>query len=104
MKLKIINAFLFYLSEGWATGIPTIQQKLQENGSPRATIETDEYRTYFLIDIPCHPQFLATHKTTRKILSLMKENPSITIEELCEICGLTRDGLNWNIRKLKKKG
>ncbi|MBO7054846.1 MAG: winged helix-turn-helix transcriptional regulator [Bacteroidales bacterium] len=28
----------------------------------------------------------------------------MTIEELCEICGLTRDGLNWNIRKLKKKG
>ena len=30
------------LTEGRATGIPTIQQKLQENGSPRATIETDE--------------------------------------------------------------
>ena len=27
------------------------------NGSPRATIETDEGRTYFLIDIPCHPYF-----------------------------------------------
>ena len=30
------------LTEGRATGIPTIQQKLRENGSPRATIETDE--------------------------------------------------------------
>ena len=28
------------------------------NGSPRATIETDEERTYFLIDIPCHPEFM----------------------------------------------
>ena len=28
------------------------------NGSPRATIETDEERTYFLIDIPCHPVFM----------------------------------------------
>lgn len=27
------------------------------NGSPRATIETDEERTYFLIDILCHPYF-----------------------------------------------
>ena len=27
------------------------------NGSPRAIIETDEERTYFLIDIPCHPYF-----------------------------------------------
>lgn len=25
---------------------------------PKATIETDEERTYFLIDIPCHPEFL----------------------------------------------
>ena len=23
-----------------------------------ATIETDENRTFFLIDIPCHPEFL----------------------------------------------
>lgn len=46
------------LSEGWATGIPTIQKELEKNGSPSATIETDEGRTYFLIDIPCHPDFL----------------------------------------------
>ncbi len=46
------------LAEGWATGIPTIQRKLEENGSPKATIETDETRSYFLIDIPCHPDFL----------------------------------------------
>ena len=46
------------LSEGWATGIPTIQNELEKNGSPYATIETDEDRTFFLIDIPCHPDFL----------------------------------------------
>ncbi len=46
------------LSEGWATGIPTIQNELKKNGSPYATIETDEDRTFFLIDIPCHPEFL----------------------------------------------
>ena len=28
------------------------------NGSTKATIETDEERTYFLIDIPCHPEFM----------------------------------------------
>ncbi len=45
------------LTEGRATGIPTIQDELQANGSPQATVETDEERTYFLIDIPCHPEF-----------------------------------------------
>ncbi len=42
------------LTEGRCTGIPTIQEELKKNGSPRATIETDENRTFFLIDIPCH--------------------------------------------------
>ena len=46
------------LTEGRGTGIPTIQDELKANGSPKATIETDEERTYFLIDIPCHPEFL----------------------------------------------
>ena len=46
------------LTEGRATGIPTIQRKLKDNGSASATIKTDEDRTYFLIDIPCHSDFV----------------------------------------------
>ena len=41
------------LTEGRATGIPTIQDELRANGSPMATIETDEERSFFLIDLPC---------------------------------------------------
>lgn len=41
------------LSEGRATGIPTIQDELRKNGSEPARIETDEGRTYFLIETPC---------------------------------------------------
>lgn len=46
------------LTEGRATGIPTIQKKLHENNSPRAIIETDELRSYFLIDIPVNKNFV----------------------------------------------
>lgn len=46
------------LTEGRATGIPTIQDELRRNGSGRATLRTDESRTFFLIDIPCHPDFV----------------------------------------------
>lgn len=42
--------------------------------------------------------------TTQKILAAMKQNPFVTIAYLCGLCKLTRDGLNWNIRKLKSKG
>lgn len=45
------------LTEGRATGIPTIQKELALNGSGRATISTDDDRTYFMIEIPCHPEF-----------------------------------------------
>lgn len=41
------------LTEGRATGIPTIQKALKENGSAPAKIETDDNRTYFLMTIPC---------------------------------------------------
>lgn len=45
------------LSEGRATGIPTIQDELRKNGSEPARIETDEDRTYFLIEISCREGF-----------------------------------------------
>ena len=45
------------LTEGRATGIPTIQKALRENGSMAASIETDENRTYFLLTIPCRDGF-----------------------------------------------
>ncbi|MBB6275460.1 RNA-binding domain-containing protein [Porphyromonas circumdentaria] len=53
------------LSEGRATGIPTIQEELVRNGSPLATFETDIDRTYFLISIPCHPDFV--HKSFSQV-------------------------------------
>lgn len=42
------------MTEGRSTGIPTIQKVLELNGSPRATVVTDEDRTFFRITIPCH--------------------------------------------------
>ncbi|WP_455639243.1 RNA-binding domain-containing protein [Parabacteroides sp.] len=72
------------LTEGRGTGIPTIQKELKNNGSGPAALETDEGRSYFLIDIPCHPDFKPTqvgdiqlgHKLqmfTKKILDALSE-------------------------------
>ena len=57
------------LTEGRATGIGTIQRALRENGSPEAIFETNEERTYFLVKIPIHPNFLAG---TEKVLDVKK--------------------------------
>ena len=112
------------LTEGRSTGVPTIQEKLADNGSPRATFETTEDRLTFLIHIPIHAgcgnkpatekttvitteknavgSGKTTEKTTEKIVRLMKANPYITNKELAEVCGITEDGVYWNTKKLKK--
>lgn len=61
------------LTEGRATGIPTIQKELQINGSPSATIETDEERSYFLIDIPCHLEAQGLWERDMTSLTLEKD-------------------------------
>ena len=42
------------LTEGRSTGIPTIQEEMQKNGSPRATIETNDERSFINVFIPVH--------------------------------------------------
>ena len=39
-----------------------------------------------------------------KNLELIRENKEITRQELADILDLTIDGIDWNIRKLKKEG
>jgi predicted HTH transcriptional regulator len=50
------------LSEGHSSGIPTIQEELEKNGSPRAEFFTDENRRAMRIRIPIHPAFLEEYE------------------------------------------
>ena len=46
-----------------------------------------------------------TQKTTQeKIINLIKKNPTITQVEMAKILDLTRDGISYNIKILKRKG
>ena len=46
-----------------------------------------------------------TQETTQeKLISLIKENPNITQEQLAVKLGLTRDGISYNIKKLREQG
>ena len=82
---------------------------LYANGKEPVIEEQDVYR----IEIPYIPTLQGSdidttqktiQKTTQKIVEQMRSNPTISIEELAELCGLTRDGINYNIRNLKNKG
>lgn len=116
------------LTEGRATGIPTIQDELQLNGSPQATIETDEERTYFLIDIPCHPKFIAERvvlnedfiidfikdfiKENRKqiterqedILFMIAEDGTMTSQKISQKTGVTQRTVLNDLNKLQSMG
>ena len=63
------------LSEGRATGIPTIQEELSKNGSSLARIETDDERSYFLLEIPCKEGFELNFKQKNKSKSEPKSEP-----------------------------
>lgn len=46
-----------------------------------------------------------TQETTQeKLLSLIKENPNITQEQLATKLGITRDGVSYNMKMLREKG
>jgi ATP-dependent DNA helicase RecG len=42
--------------------------------------------------------------TVEKILALIKDNPKITQRELMDKTGLSRRGIEWNLKKLKEEG
>lgn len=84
-----------HLSEGRSTGVPTIQEKLEENGSPRAIFETDEDRRATRVEIPIHPDFLSNviensenyaRKNQRSLIEVLSEVlDTKTIKRLAEI-------------------
>ena len=73
------------LTEGRATGIPTIQKHLKANGSGRAIIHTDEGRTFFLIDIPCHPAFFVQENVQETTPYKVGDNEAI-MKEMSKKC------------------
>ena len=106
------------LSEGRATGIPTIQDELHKNGSQPARIETDDERSYFLLEIPCREGFdlgntfsdlksdLKNKSDRRRdiselILKLISDNPDITIPMLIEQVGLSGTTIKKCLKQLK---
>ena len=78
------------LTEGHATGIPTIQDELKMNGSDNAVIETDEDRSYFLIEIPCRKGFKEEIKINHKA-----SDRNLVILELCRMPQSRKDILDY---------
>lgn len=117
------------LTEGKATGIPTILRAMEENASPPAVFDTDEDRSFFHVIVPIHLEFLTSTKVRRsstkvrkkislssqeireqlgenalKILLLIKEDEKITATELAQKIGVSSRTVQKIIAKMRKEG
>ena len=117
------------LAEGRNTGIGKIVRAMRENGSPDPEFYNPETRSFMTVILPIHEAFRAeivekvpnstekpclktTEKTGMKtgmktvdaIISLIRENPSITHDELSEQLGRARSTIIEQISKLKALG
>ena len=122
------------LTEGRSTGVPTIQAKLAENGSPRAFFETTDDRLTFLVTIPIHEgcdqsseialessekgserssksserssekSTTCSEKSSEKILDLIKNKPTISAAEIAMKIDMSARGVEKQIRKLREAG
>ena len=122
------------LTEGRSTGVPTIQAKLAENGSPRAFFETTDDRLTFLVIIPVHEGCYHSSekssgtssetnskssekgvlgsekssekasKSSEKILDLIKNKPTISAAEIAMEIDMSARGVEKQIRKLREAG
>ena len=43
----------------------------------------------------------AVEKIVEKILSAIKQNPKVTQQQLADITGLSRRGVEWNLKKCR---
>lgn len=117
------------LTEGRSTGVPTIQTKLAENGSPRAIFETTDDRLTFLVTIPIHEECSDSsetksessgtklkssgtqlkssgtrQKTSDKIIEMIKKDPQITAPQIAMELGISTRGVEKNLRQLRETG
>ena len=99
------------LSEGRATGILTIQDELRKNGSEPARIETDEGRTYFLIEIPCRDGFEnemdakngTINEREAALIAEIAKQPGIKKNELAEKMDLSVRTISRILQNLWRK-
>ena len=99
------------LIEKVGSGINRIKNLVREKGL-KVKFETDEFfRIIFYRPIlktvdktTLKTTLKTTPKTEEKILNIIKQNPSITKENLASQTAITIDGIKYHIKKLSKKG
>lgn len=90
--------------ESWGSGFRRMTEVCDANGvkAPVFSVQDNNFCITFYKGSDGLEN--STEKTTEKILRLLSENPNLTNQELAEKCGLTEDGVYYNIKILRQKG
>lgn len=109
----------FYLAkdiERWGSGLRRIKEECDNAGVKVAfeKVSTGFQVTFYRSEAEITPSKAekttqrtvekTVEKAVEKILSLIQANPVITQNELIDATGLTRRGVEWNLKKLKESG
>ena len=89
--------------EKMGSGIERIHAALEKENCPQVKID---FHTMFSL-VFLRPTYITPQdpeKTREKLLALILDDPKITINQLAEQIGLTRNGIEWQIAQLKKQG
>lgn len=107
------------MTEGKSTGIPTIQEEFRDDGSPKATFETDDERRAVTVEIPIHPDFLVEQVDLQNepqselqrlgaleeaILNLIRLDGHVTRDEMASQMKVSLSTVKRSINKLKDIG
>lgn len=98
------------LSEGHSSGVPTIQEELEKNGSPKAIFHTDEDRRAMRIQIPIHPAFIIkgnepqNEQIEEAILRLIEFNRHCSRKKMAEELNVSLSTIKRVLKQMKDNG
>ncbi|MCE5341250.1 MAG: helix-turn-helix domain-containing protein [Planctomycetaceae bacterium] len=97
--------------ERMGSGIDRMRNVLRNAGLKEPVFEADEFFRVVFFRNPLYSlkktggtMEKTVEKTVEKILDLIKNNPNVTQKMMADQTGLTRRGVEWNLRKLKAEG
>jgi ATP-dependent DNA helicase RecG len=82
------------LTEGRATGIPTIHKALKDNSSPEPRFNSDDNRTFFEVELFIHPTFIQKPLLTIDISSVVWDLQGINtlLDKILLLSGYDNEG------------
>ena len=95
-----ISAYVLRIAEGLC-GNPNVKQENQLNMDLRQTTEENPGQP---MEIEQESSLKSSLKSLQKILELISASPSITISEIADRLGMTKRGVDKNIKRLKEQG